>query len=441
METRLLPTNLASPPQANFVRQPIASSGSASDPLDEMVASSASGARAEQATGSGATGAPQPTAKVRPSSPPVATSLLMEEPPRGRPTGVVLHSTSHLAHPELLPTLTGHLDAGRPVVVTGTTGSGKNALVREVARQGGAYAPIGCSSDLQWGHLAPGPGGQFAWQDDLLGEALSRPGLVHLDEIHLLSGAVQTQLAKLLSSGEVAIENRPLPLKLHPETRFAATLHKGERLQDDLAEVLGVPQHPVEVQRMLHTASQVAAWARQEGRALPLSPLDCQTARRSTLPISQEDEARVDLGFLRDLHQAGDDLGASDYNRALGADPDPMRKQIRAWKEDPPPWMAELGSQWPGYRHLEHGLWRLAQTAPEHGEFFARLVQAHEGDVEKSLASLTRVLASERTPEQALESELRALAGIPEPTAGGGLRQDSGGLTVGGTFLRRRSRS
>lgn len=421
------------------VRQPIASAGTVIDPLDERVASPAPEAKAPGPT----LQQPEPpTPKAPPASPLVVTSLLMEEPPRGRPTGVVLQSTSHLAHPEMLPILSGHLDAGRPVVVTGTTGSGKNALVREVGRlQGGAYAHIGCASDLEWGRFVMGPDGRIAWQDDFLGEALSRPGLAHLDEIHLLSPAMQTQLATLLSTGEVAIENRPAPLKLDPDTRFAATLHKGARLQDDLAEVLGVAQHPVEVQRMLESASQVAAWARHEGRPLPLSPLDCHTARRSAVPVSQQDEARVDLGFLQELHQAGDELGASDFNRALGADPDPVRAHIRTWKDDPPPWLASLAERWPAYRSLEHGLWRLAQTAPEHGEFFARLVHAHEGDVEKSLASLTRVLASERAPEQALESELRALAGFPEPTAGSGVRLNSGGLTVGGTFLRTRNRS
>ncbi len=439
METRFPPINSTPPPQQLSVRQPIASAGPVHDPLDEMVASSEPGAKASGATFR----QPEPpAAKASPASPSVATSLLMEEPPRGRPTGVVLQSPSHLAHPEILPILSGHLEAGRPVVVTGTAGSGKNALVREVGRQqGGAYVQVGCASDLEWGRFALGTRGQFAWQDDLLGEALSRPGLVHLDEIHLLSPAMQTQLATLLSSGEVAIENRPGALKLHPETRFAATLHKGERLQDDLAEVLGVPQPPVEVQRMLDTASQVAAWARHEGRPLPLSPLDCQTARRSTVPVAQQDEARVDLAFLQELHQAGEELSASEFNRALGADPDPVRKQIRAWRDDPPPWMDSLTELWPAYRTLEHGLWRLAQTAPEHGEFFARLIPAHEGDVEKSLASLTRVLASERAPEQALESELRALAGFPEPTAGSGVRLNSGGLTVGGTFLRTRNRS
>ncbi|GMU57741.1 MAG: hypothetical protein AMXMBFR33_68870 [Candidatus Xenobia bacterium] len=430
METRFLPVHAIQPLQL-AARQPASSAGPSGDPLDLVVTSGTPTPERTEPR------APGPERVPASSAPMVVT---MEDPPRGRPAGVVLESTSHLAHPEILPVLNGHLDAGRPVVVRGTTGSGKNALVKEAGR-GGAYARIGCASDLEWGRFAPQPGGQFAWQDDLLGEALSRPGLVHLDEIHLLSPAVQTQLATLLSTGELAVENRPLTLKLHPETRIAATLHKGERLQDDLAEVLGVRQLPLEVQRMLDTASQVAAWARQEGRPLPLSPLDCQTARRSSAPVSQVDEARVDLEFLHELHRANDDLAPSDFNRALGADPDPVREQIRAWKEDPPPWMAELASQWPGYRNLEHGLWRLAQTAPERGEFFTRLVKAHEGDVEKSLASLTRVLASERAPEQALESELQALAGFPEPTAGSGLRLDSGGLTVGGTFLRRRSRS
>ncbi len=433
METRFLAGIPAQPCQLT-VRQPVNSAGPSGDPLDVMVASAAA------ASEPGVTPPPEPPARPVSNAPLVVT---MEAPPRGRPTGAVLESTSHLAHPQLLPILAAHLDAGRPVLVTGATASGKSALVQKLAnQQGSANTRIGCASDLEWGWLAPNSLGQIAWKNETLARALSRPGLVQLDELHLLSPAMQTQLAKLLSTGEVAIDNRPETLKLHPETRFAATLHKGERLHDDLAEVLGLRQFPEEVQRMLDTASQIAAWARQEGRPLPLSPLDCQTARRSSAPISQEDEARVDIAFLHELHRGKDELTVSDFNRALGADPDPVREQIRAWKDDPPPWLTGMTALWPGYRELEHGLWRLAQTAPEHGALFERLAEAHEGRVEESLASLTRVLASEKEPEKALESELRALAGIPEPTPGAsGLRMGSGGLTVGGTFLRLRSRS
>lgn len=433
METRFPPVHATQPLQL-ATRQPASSAGPTGDPLDLVVTSSTPTSERTEPR------APGPE-RVPASNAPLVVP--METPPRGRPAGVVLESSSHLAHPQLLPILAAHLDAGRPVLVTGATASGKCALVQKLAsQQAGGCTRLACASDLEWGCLAPSSRGQLAWKDDTLARALSSPGLVQLDELHLLSPALQTQLAQLLSTGEVAIENRPETLKLHPETRFAATLHKGERLQDGLAEVLGLRQLPVEVQRMLDTASQVAAWARQEGRPLPLSPLDCQTARRSSAPVSQVDEARVDLEFLHELHRANDDLAPSDLNRALGADPDPVRDQIRSWKDDPPPWLTGLTALWPGYRELEHGLWRLAQTAPEHGALFARLAEAHEGHVEKSVASLTRVLASEKKPEKALESELRALAGIPEPTPGAsGLRMGSGGLTVGGTFLRLRSRS
>ncbi len=199
-------------------------------------------------------------------------------------------------------------------------------------------------------------------------------------------------------------------------------------------------------------ATSALAWARLNGRPLPLSPEDCAQAQNSRLRFDQIlplDSEGIDYDRLGRLALSGvEKLPAEELNELLGVSADGMRMRVQAVQGSNAPWVGAIAER-TGEAGVAQALWRMLERVPEglpeaaQGETFVKLLSLHEGDSSRAGVDFARVeerVAAGEAREAVLHSLFGQASGVL-PTAAGGIAQLDSGLAVGGTLLRTRRRA
>ncbi|GMU53666.1 MAG: hypothetical protein AMXMBFR33_28120 [Candidatus Xenobia bacterium] len=195
------------------------------------------------------------------------------------------------------------------------------------------------------------------------------------------------------------------------------------------------------------------AWARLNGRPLPLSPEDCAQALDSRLWFEQTlplDSEGIDFARLGRLALSGvKKPPPEELNDLLGVSPEGMRMRVQSVQSSNAPWVGAIAER-TGEAGLPQALWRLLERLPEkalpdpaQGETFAKLLSLHDGDSSRAGLDFARVeerVAAGEERQAVLHSLFGQASGVL-PTAAGGIAQLDSGLAIGGTLLRTRRRT
>jgi cobaltochelatase CobS len=116
----------------------------------------------------------------------------------------------------------------RGLMLTGPTGTGKTAFVREVAaRTRWPLVTVGCHGELEFtdllGHLSLSKDGGTEWVDGPLIRAMKAGAILLLDEVNFLRPAAVGGLNGVLDSGSFEVPQTGEVVTVHPDFRLAAT--------------------------------------------------------------------------------------------------------------------------------------------------------------------------------------------------------------------------
>lgn len=116
----------------------------------------------------------------------------------------------------------------RGLLLTGPTGTGKTAFIREVAaRTHWPIVVVGCHGELEFadlvGHLTLEKDGGTAWVDGPLVRAMKAGAVLLLDEVNFLRPSTVGGINGVLDAGRFEIPQTGEIVTVHPDFRLAAT--------------------------------------------------------------------------------------------------------------------------------------------------------------------------------------------------------------------------
>jgi len=119
-------------------------------------------------------------------------------------------------------------DPWRGLLLTGPTGSGKTALIEQVAaRTGWPLFQVACHGELEFqeliGRVVLNKDGSTGWQDGPAIQAAKAGGILLLDEMNFLRPGVVGGLNALLDARRYSIPETGEEVAIHPDFRIAAT--------------------------------------------------------------------------------------------------------------------------------------------------------------------------------------------------------------------------